>query len=318
MNKETLTRIKHTIILIAFITTLVLTAVTANGLHQDQALTGTMDDAASDFQMTNSDGSSEGAASSMHILAWVGLEIFVLILVVGLIRLIKRLPEPYRTWIRRIAMTVLVLLIGAYVYWRAGTQGVIIASLFIAMVFILDRFGVYWPVNNVLAIGLAVFVAVFLGYLVRPWLFVGLAILFVVFDHVFADRSTAMFQYGSALLRLRVIPVIFLVPSTFRCRLGALATTLRDNNIHDGDERVELGVSGLGMADMAFAGGFIGSIVLATGGIGLDVYVVGFGMTVGLAYLFFVSDQSGAGLPWIFGFGIPSYLLAILINILIY
>lgn len=282
------------------------------------------------------DSFGEGASGQATAgAAWAAAEIGVAIALLTLIFVYKRLPEFAQDLVKWNAVIALFVYFGGQ--W--GTSGVLwegmaLATGLFTFIRTTNHFGIWWLVNNLLSIALALFMGIFLGFFLGvPGMILAL-ILLTVYDHVFANKKTWMFSLGSAIVSLR-IPVIFIRPSTLRFDWEDLVDHMSpetdDSADTDGetlDEDAEI-VSedtawGLGTADLAIPAGFVAAVAtssvnwLPTPGVGVTLAVV-----AGIVAACFrlrhemLTQGSGAGLPALSAGALAPYAVITVVSIVV-
>lgn len=261
--------------------------------------------------------SSDAAAGA----AWVGAEVAFAIVLLGVILLYKRAPE----WVQKILKwNALVYLIGA-VGASAGRDGVFPETFAVLLAFITlylatDHFDVFWMLNNILAVVIAVWIGAVLAFLFG---ITGLLIALVgltVYDHVFANKQSWMFDMAEVMLKLR-LPVIFYRPSSLRYNwddlLGTDDEEEDDEGDDDADEERPRDQWGIGTADLALPAGFVAAVALAPTGEFLATGYTAAGFVIlGVVVACFrlrwelINRGSGAGLPALSSGALGGWLVA--------
>lgn len=163
---------------------------------------------------------------------------------------------------------------------------------------VIDEAGLWWIVNNILALGVAVIVGAFAGIKFGiPFILLGLVGL-SVYDHYFANQQSWMFTIGGALLKLR-LPVLIVWPRGWRFDWDTLAEQMAS----DADAE-DLLAGGVGMADLLLPAMFAAAVMAYPAGAsvaGWPVELVGVlaGLTLAAFRLRWEMEHhgSGAGLP---------------------
>lgn len=242
-----------------------------------------------------------GAATAMVL-----VEVAFAVGLLGLILVYNRLPEFAQDLVKSNAY------IGVFVYLgaRYGTQGqpwelpLLVVGVYTAYR-VLDRYGLYWMLNNVFAVGLAIVMGVAVG-LIFGIPGVGLLLLgLTVYDHVFANKQQWMFTMGKTLVKIGV-PVLFLRPSALRNEWDDIVAMFDDSE-GDGDddgESEDTVTWGLGTGDMMLPAGFVTAVITTPS----DALLVG-GLVAGVVCILgallaclrlryeMLTRGSGAGLP---------------------
>lgn len=234
-------------------------------------------------------GSSTGAQAATGA-AWAVAEaVFAGTLLLGIV-LWRRFPE----WLQEAVTSALKF--GFLVF--VGVSGVLTDSLGIVLVggpvlvfaaSVAEAFDLWWVVNNVLAVGIAVYAAAGVGIVLGPVILgVGLVGL-TVYDYVFADREGWMFDLAAWTVRHQ-LPALFIVPTAWRLDWDELADALGGDE--DADELLGWGI---GMADLLLPAAFAVSLVDAGG---LLVHGAIAGTLLACARVSWKMEQgAGAGLP---------------------
>lgn len=240
------------------------------------------------FQGASSSGQAAGGA------AWaIGEALFAGVLL-GCILLWRRFPEWLQNALMGAVKFGVPMLIGGYVvtkglFW-AGLIGVV--GLVIVLK-IAEAFDLWWVVNNLLALGLAMYVAASVGVVLGP-LVIGVALVGLsVYDYLFADRRKWMFTLAAWTVR-RKLPALFIVPSTWRLDWDELADSMEGDDEQAADVPVEYGI---GMADLALPAAFVVAVTHGSGSLYPWVGATA-GILVACARVSFkLESGGGAGLP---------------------
>lgn len=245
--------------------------------------------------------------------------VLVAALAVGLILLAKRLPVWVREMIADGAYYTLLILLGGiaavgvphyFIYVLAGYF-----ALYVALETI-ENVGLWWVMNNVLVVALAVVLAAFLGVVLGPY-FVLVALLgLTVYDHWFANKRAYMFELASVQVR-RKVPVLFVWPARWRFAWEDLAMD------KDAD-RSGIIAWGLGLGDLLLAGMFVAALAVhwsgpAVGGLPLAAWGALVGLAVaGLRLRFEMTTAgSGAGMPAIAAGAIGGFVVFAAIGVIV-
>lgn len=223
--------------------------------------------AVSDGVQSATAGASTGEQTAIGGI-WVIAEVVFAVLLLGLIFLWSRLPE----WLREISREVL-----SVVFW-VGVGALIVQRPDFPMVFagivvlftvlkVTDELDLWWTINNLLALAIAIWVATVAGITLGPIVMaVGLLGL-SIYDNVFADRSKLMFDLASWTVG-RKLPVLFIVPTSLRLSWDQLAEATNSGEL--GEELIGFGI---GMADLLLPAAFVvslahtGELLLVTGAV---------------------------------------------------
>lgn len=244
--------------------------------------------------------SGEAAAGA----AWAIGEVLVAGVLLGIVLVFRRLPE----WIQDLVGYNLV--IGALMYLGAHfgaveslATGILIIGGLVTTFCTLDHFEVYWMLNNVWCILLAIFGGIILGLTFGV---TGMAIAIValaIYDHVFANKKSWMFTLLEAIINLR-LPVVFIRPAVLRFEWEDLVEDVAEIEEDGDDDEPDTSAWGIGMADMMIPAGFVAAVAMQPGqalaGIEtLALVAVIAGTLVACFRLRFemVTRGSGAGLP---------------------
>lgn len=178
-------------------------------------------------------------------------------LLLGVILLYNWFPGWFRPAVRRtarIAFWGLLAVAGGQLAGGAGFA-VVVGCYFIIQVF--DQLDVYWLVNDVLGIGLAVYGAVAVAALTSP-IVLGVALVGLsVYDHFFANEQPWMARLAGGAIRWK-FPAMVIVPNRIRFKWSMLADDDRENDfIH----------FGLGVGDLVIPAAFAATVFHTIGGV---------------------------------------------------
>lgn len=236
-------------------------------------------------------GASTGEQAGIGVVWAIAEAIFAGLLLAGVL-LWRRLPG----WVRNIGRDLLTIAVWMTVgAWALANRQFHLALPVVLGLFAIakaaDEYDIWWLINNALAIGLAIYLAAFVGVILGPVVIavglVGLA----VYDHVFANERDWMLNLAVWTIQ-RKLPMLVVVPNRWRQSWDDLAEEPEDMA-----ERED--VFAIGMADLLLPAAF--AVALAqTGRIGaLSGAVVGTG--IACFRLSWVSangpKRGGAGLP---------------------
>lgn len=234
-------------------------------------------------------------------------EVTIAVVMLMLVYLYRWLPEGVRTVIKKVLKSGVLLGVGGAVANGLGglTAGFFafigtVLALYIAYR-IIDYLGLWWMVNNVLAVGIAIVGGAALGYTVGVWFLAVFMVAMTAYDHYFANEKKYMFDVAMPALRAR-LPIIVLYQAEWRFQWDQFVESVSD--INDGNEYDDGEGVGLGTADCLLPAAFVAALVahstgsmvawmpLAAVGVVLAMVVCGF-------YLRDSMDRkgSGAGLP---------------------
>ncbi len=258
---------------------------------------------------TGTSSSEQAATGAVWVIAEVILAGGIL---VGLLCW-RRLPEWLQESISPALRFAAVAFIGAYAL-SAGQLwlGIGTGFTFIFMSLVTDKFGVWWAINDLLAIGIAIFVAAAVGITLGPVILaVGLVGL-TVYDYIFADRADWMFNLAAWTIRRR-IPTLFIVPTTARLQWDDLEDALSGES--DGDDPDELIGWAIGMGDLLLPAAFAVSLVDAGG---LVVHGAVAGTFIACARVSWKMEQgAGAGLPPLVSGALGGWGVAALVGVML-
>lgn len=215
-------------------------------------------------------GSSGEAAAGA---SWAVAEVLFAGGLLGVIVLLRHVPEWLKTTGRRLAVYVIIYMYAIYgvaIGWV--TELLALGAVAYLGYRVTDHYGLYWVLNNVLCLAFAIGGGIAVGSMFGvPGMIIALMVL-SVYDHAFANRREWMFDLAEKFVRARV-PVVFLRPRGWRYRWGWLLEdeleidTEDEMEIEREDERLGWG---LGTADLALAGGFIAALTTSPSFAGLD------------------------------------------------
>lgn len=260
---------------------------------------------------------------------WAIGEAAIAAVLLAFIALYRYLPDYIQEVIVDVTLAGIVMLLGATAYQAGDFLTVFgIVALSIAVLDITDAFDVWWIVNDLLVLAIAIYVGAYIGVILSPWVLAIALIGLSVYDYVFADKQSWMFTLGGAMLSAR-LPILFIIPETLRLDWDDLVDAMNSGTDEEEDaepgEDVEdgLGVSfGIGTADLILPAGFVVSLVSTTTLLHpANVVVVGAALGVLVACLRvswkMTTEGGGAGLPpltsgALAGWG-ASYLLVVML-----
>lgn len=245
-------------------------------------------------------GNVEGASAGA---AWAAAEVVAAIVILGAVLLYQRAPDWVQKLIRWNGIALLLLSTGGN--WATADvlgAGMVMISGIISIYVVTDHFGVWWVVNN----GLAVLVAIISAAVVALALNVtaiGVALLgLALYDHVFANKRDWMFVMADWAMSLR-LPMLFVKPDEWRFQWSDLVESLGTES-DDEEEDDDTVTWGIGTADLLLPAAFVSAIAAApqaalTGISLLTVIVVIVGVTAACFRLRWemLNHGSGAGLP---------------------
>ncbi len=232
---------------------------------------------------------------------WAVLEAVAAGLVLALFLMYRWLPEFWQDLIKDTAAYGAFMALGGHFALQGRFNWALGVALSAYVGFeIVDEAGLWWVINNVIALAVAVLVGAFAGVkLGVPFVLLGLIGL-SVYDHYFANKQGWMLLAAEALLRVR-LPVLVLWPDRWRFDWDDFAQRIGDS----GDEELEDTISfGIGMADLMLPAMFAAAVAAYSGAVTLagwplPVWGVLAGLIVAAARLRFEMSThgSGAGLP---------------------
>lgn len=243
----------------------------------------------------SSDPGGEAAAGATFAVVVVAIAASLL---AGL-ALYRRSPDWLRTTARRAALAGLLMYLGAAAaasgaFWI----GVGAAAGGYALYRVADRVGLWWLANDVLVVGLAVGGGIVLGGTFGVAGMVALLLGLAVYDHVAANRTTAMFSLARPMIAAR-LPLLFYVPDRLRVDWDAVVGMAADVDEEAGEPGWAIGV-----ADLLLVSGFVAavassSVVVPAAGRPVAVAAVLAGLAVAAFRLSWEMETrgSGAGLP---------------------
>jgi presenilin-like A22 family membrane protease len=238
--------------------------------------------------------------------AWAGLEVLTAAGLLVAILVYRRLPEWLQTSLRFGGVASLFLYLGGQ--WGAADALATGWALVMGIILIYkaaDAYDVWWLINNVLSVLIAIWIGAYLAYLFGVF-GLGVALLaLTVYDHVFANERSWMFDLADAMLRVR-LPIVFLKPHRLRFDWARLYESGGDTGDDAGETDASLPDSAwaLGTADLALPAAFAAAVAVApvgglvSGGVWAAIAVIG-GVAVAALRLRWelLNQGSGAGLP---------------------
>lgn len=255
-----------------------------------------VDNSPSDVPGVSGDGATAEATAGA---GWALAEVVFAGGLLGLIVLLRHVPEWLKTTGRRLACFVAIYVYAIYgVVIGATTDLLAIGAAAYLAYRVADHVGVYWVLNNLLCLAIAVVGGIAVGSMFGvPGMIIALVLL-SLYDHVFANQREWMFDLASKFVKAR-FPVVFLRPRTWRYRWRWLIDDELD--LEREDDRLAWGI---GTADLALAGGFLAALTTSGSFLGLEHGTVVLAAVIGgLAVAAFrISHEldtrgSGAGMP---------------------
>ena len=259
----------------------------------------------------NVDGAAAGAG-------WAVLEVLVAIGLLAILFAYRRFPE----WVQEVVKWNVAFAIPLYLGHSSGQSG---GRLWILLGFWLtlltvykvsNEFNVWWVFNNLFSLVYAVLGAVVIATVLSVEALVVAFLLLTIYDHVFANKQTWMFDLGKVMLKFRV-PAVFVAPTTWRFDWDDLADSMGDDRDEDADdESAEIVSWGIGTADLMIPAAFAAAIVANAPQPTPDTATLAFGAVVAgiliaCARLRYELEHqgSGAGLPALAGGVLGAYLI---------
>jgi len=263
---------------------------------------------------------------------WALLEVIFAVTLFGIIALYDRAPE----WVQELIRWNLMLAVALYLGYKGAQTGRTLTytiAYFAAILTgwkLIEEAGLWWLANNVLVIAIAILAGAGLGLLFEPIAIAVALCILLVYDHVFADRGTQMFQLLSVMLKAR-IPMLFVWPTTLRFDWTSAFGLANDPNTAadesddagDLDDEPDEIAWGIGMADLLIPAGFAGAVAVhaplpLTDTRLLIVAGVVVGLLVACFRLRYKMEHagSGAGLPAIAAGVLGGWLVALALTTL--
>lgn len=238
--------------------------------------------------VTDTASTGEQAAGGLGVSLLTVIEATILL---GIIALFRRTPNWLQPVLRRTVATTFWVgmgLYGAFIFGVPG--GLAAAGLAYFIVHATDALGVYWVVNDAIAIGLAIYFGAAAGVIAGPVLLGVMLVGLSVYDHVFANRADWMFSLARATVRWRLPALVVLPVGTWRLPWTDLAEFSTD----DEDAKV---AHGIGTADLALPAAFVAAVSIYT-----SAWVAGIvagGVLIACLHLSWSIEHrgSGAGMP---------------------
>lgn len=241
----------------------------------------------------DSPGNADGAAAGA---GWAIAEVaFASLLVVG-IYTYRKVPESWREPFRNAVLFAIIYYAG-WIYGSAGA-GLPFLTLFIGGYLgmkLIEGLGLWWLVNNALAVVIAIGGAAVLGHALNEWALLTFLAGMTVYDYVFADKRGWMMELAGLMVHYR-LPVLFVKPDQYRFDWDNL---LSDD---DGEALAEAETAwGIGTADLMLPAAFTAAVV--TGETVLLPVVAAAVLTGGVVLAALrirqkmLTNGSGAGLP---------------------
>jgi len=259
----------------------------------------------------NVDGAAAGAG-------WAVLEVLVAIGLLAILFAYRKFPE----WLQELVKWNAALAIPLYLGHSAGKGG---SSVGIVLAFYMtvltiyklsNEFNVWWVFNNLFSLVYAVLGAVVIATVLSVEALVVAFLLLTVYDHIFANKQTWMFDLGKTMLKYRV-PAVFVAPSTWRFDWDDLADSMGDDRDEEQNESHQVVYWGIGTADLMIPAAFAAAIVANapqptpdTATLAFSAVVAGIVIACGRLRYELEHQGSGAGLPALAGGVLGAYLVA--------
>jgi len=253
-------------------------------------------------EVAGSEQAGQAAAGS----AWALLEVLGAVVLLAVLYLLRLSPALAKKLLKYNLAFILVFTLGADAASTAVVApvlGVYVAGLSVYIA--ASHYDLWWAVNNVLVVTIAVFFGAAVGLLFGLWGMVPALVLFAVYDHYFANKRGWMFDFAQVLLRYR-LPVLFFKPDGWRLNWDDMVAEPDDDDGHADS------VWGIGMADLALPAGLAAAV--ATAGGPAPLLAAG-GVVAGIAVACFrlrhrmLTAGSGAGMPALTAGAIGGWLL---------
>lgn len=253
--------------------------------------------------------------------AWAVAETIVAVAFLAVIALYRRLPDWVRKIIKWNAAAAILLFLGAdnpFLPTLAVAAGVITVGI------ATDHFDIFWMVNNVLCVLLAVAMAAVIGIALNATAVIVALVGLSIYDHVFANKKKWMFTLGRTFIALR-LPLLFVRPRAWRFKWSEALETEGDDGDGDGDgkdagadvgadsdlkeqDAPEVGLEerawGIGTADLALPVSLAAVVVSSAGGVAAwETQGIVLGILIGVTIACFrlrhsmLTRGGGAGLP---------------------
>jgi len=249
------------------------------------------------------------AGQAASAATWVGLEVVLAVGMVALYFVYRRLPEWLQEQVSDTVEAALFLGVGLLLAPDAWALAGILL-LFYFSLGVLGELNLFWIINNLFVIGLAIVTAALIGLLFGV---VGVLVALTgmtLYDHYFANKHDWMFDLAEL---LSVLPIIYYMPGTWRFDMDDVFGT--DDA---GLPEVSPEPMAIGMADLGLPCALPVAVVVATGGLGGSTLLVLGAIALGLVLAAFrlrhelLSRGSGAGLPALSAGVIGAYALGTL------
>jgi len=224
-------------------------------------------------------------------IAWAVIEaVFAAVLLAG-IAVWKLAPDWVQGTFKDAMGIALWMFVGAYAFWR---EAFFVAVAGIVGVFVIakltDRVNLWWVVNDMLALALAVYLAVFVGVILSPIIIAAGLVGLTAYDYWFADRRTHMVELAGWTVR-RKLPLLFVIPQTARLEWDALA-----DRAEAADDLRPLLFFGIGMADLLLPAAFAVALAHSNALVPLAGAVAGV-LVACFRVSWKMTNGGGAGLP---------------------
>lgn len=245
--------------------------------------------------VTGSESGNEAATAT----AWVLIEVFAAVAILALIFISRRLPPWLRTTFKRLAIAAGLFYFGGGMavdgVWDYGFVTLVAGYLGYRT---LDHYNLYWAMNNLLSVGVAIGFGILLGGFFGVVGIAAAMALLTAYDYFFADRNEWMFDIGKGIVNLR-FPALFVRPPGWRLPWdGIMEGELGDETDED------LLMWGIGTGDLLVGAAFIAALTTTGSFMGVrhSAGVIGL-VLAGLALSALrlshklETEDGGAGLP---------------------
>lgn len=245
--------------------------------------------------------------------AWAIVEaLFAVALLAGIL-LWDRVPEWVQETVKTVVKFIIPFAIGVIgaLLW---TPGAALASALATIILVkaLDAAGLYWLVNDVLALALAIYIGVVAGIVFGVVILAVGVIGLTAYDYYFADRKPWMETLAVWTIRRRV-PALFIAPATARFDWSKFVETL---NASDDDRSVRKYMAfGIGMADLALPAAFAVAVAHSGGGLPLAGAIAGT-LVACLRVSWKIEQGVGAGLPPLMSGALGGWAIAAIVGVI--
>lgn len=250
-------------------------------------------------------GSSTASQAGAGVAWAVGEALFAGALL-GVLLLVRRAPEWCQAIGRRAILIGFWVFVGFVAAPFVGAVGALaLVLLAYISIQVLDHVGVYWVVNDLLALAAAVYFGAFVGIILGPVIIALGLVGLTAYDYYFADRKAWMFSLAAWTVRWK-LPALFVAPTAWRFDWA---------DIVDVDDPAEDDIGfGIGMADLLLPAAFAVAVANTGGGLPLAGVIAGT-----LVACFRLSqkmhERSGAGLPALTTGALGGWALAVAVGV---